>query len=83
MKIRYLRHVDWNHVYSSNVISESYTHFHTIVNTGFNTFFPEIISTVTYKNRYPWLTNALGKSITIKNKLSTLSAFEPENVCLN
>ena len=50
---KYLKHVDWNHVYSSNVISESYTHFHNIVNTGFNTFFPEIISTVTYKIDIP------------------------------
>ena len=50
------------------------------MNTGFNTLFPEIISTVTYKNRYPWLTNALRKSITVKNDLSTLSVFEPENV---
>ena len=79
---KHLKHVDWNHVYSSNVISESYTHFHTIVNTGFNMFFPEIISTVTYKNRYPWLTNALRKSITVKNNLSTLSVFQPENVSL-
>ena len=79
---KYLKHVDWNHVYSSNVISESYTHFHTIVNTGFNTSFLEIISTVMHKNRYPWLTNALRKSITIKNNPSTLSVFEPENVSL-
>ena len=35
-----------------------------------------------YKNRYPWLTNALRKSITVKNNLSTLSFFEPENVSL-
>ena len=52
------------------------------MNTGFNTFFPEIISTVAYKNRYPWLINALRKSITVKNNLSTLSVFEPENVSL-
>ena len=52
------------------------------MNTGFNTFFPEIISTVTYKNRYPWLTNALRKSITVKNNLSTLSVFQLENVSL-
>ena len=45
-------------------------------------FFPEIISTITYKNRYPWLTNALRKSITVKINLSTLSVFEPANVSL-
>ena len=50
---KYLKHVDWDHVYSSNVISDLYTHFYTIMNNGFNSFFPEIISTVTYKNRYP------------------------------
>ena len=79
---KYLKHVDWNHVYSSNVISESYTHFHTIVNNGFNMLFPEIISTVIYKNRYPWLRNTLCKSMTVKNNLSTLSVFEPESVSL-
>ena len=56
--------------------------FHTIVNNGFNTFFPEIISTVTYKNRYPRLTNALRKSITVNNNLSALLVFEPENVSI-
>ena len=79
---KYLKHADWNQVYSSNDTSESYTLFHTIVNTVFNTVFPEIKYTVTYKNRYPWLTNALRKSITVKNNLSTLSVLEPANVSL-
>ena len=49
------------------------------MNTVFNTVFPEIKFTVTYTNRYPWLTNALRKSITVKNNLSTLSVLEPAN----
>ena len=32
--------------------------------------------------RYLWLTNALRLSITVKNNLSTLSVFQPENVSL-
>ena len=59
--------------------------FHTSIvnNYVLNTVFPEIKCTVTYKiNRYPWLTNALRKSITVKNNLSTVCVLEPTNVSL-
>ena len=69
-------------MYSLNGISDSYTLFHTIVNFVYNTVFPEIKFTVTYTNRYPWLTNALRKSITVRNNLSTLSVLEHANVSL-
>ena len=32
------KHADWNHVYSSNGISDSYTLFHTTVNTNLTSF---------------------------------------------
>ena len=34
------------------------------------------------KNRHPWLTNALLKSTTVNNNISTLSVLEPTNVSL-
>ena len=73
---------DCNQVCSSNDTNESYTISHTIVNNFLNTVFPEIKCILTYKNRYPWLTNALRKSITVNTNLSTLSIFEPAKCLL-
>ena len=48
---------------------EDFTEFQLLINNHFNKSFNKQTFTLTYKNRYPWMTNSLRTKITEKNKL--------------
>ena len=46
---------------------EAYTYFQTLINYYFKESFKKQAVTITYRNRYPWMTNSLRNKITEKN----------------
>ena len=64
---------DWTQVISCNDAQQSYTLFHTQFSLLYENCFPKRVIKRNYKNRKPWLTEGLKKSIRIKNSLFILS----------
>ena len=79
---KHLSGIDWNSINMSTDVNDAFNLFQGIIHKSFSTCFPEIISKITYNNRYPWLTTALRNSIIEKNKLSLETVLQPENVNL-
>ena len=55
----------WTNIYYSGT-QEAYTEFQEIINSYFDKSFKKEVVTLTYKNRYPWMTNSLRNKITEK-----------------
>ena len=43
---------------------EAYTYFQTLIDYYFKESFKKQAATITYRNRYPWMTNSLRNKIT-------------------
>ena len=56
---------------------EDFTEFQRLINSHFNKSFKKQTFTLTYKNRYPWMTNSLRTKITEK-KLGLKSMKNPD-----
>ena len=54
-----------------------------LINNHFNKSFNKQTFILTYKNRYPWMTNSLRTKIAEKNKLDLKSIKNPNNIELN
>ena len=65
--------IDWQSITVNKTCQESFSLFHSKYVSCFEECFPLIKHKVTYRNRKPWLTLGLKKSIKIKNKLYVLS----------
>ena len=63
---KYLTNEAWANIYYSGT-QEAFTEFQEIINTYFDKSFKKEVFTLTYKNRYPWMTNSLRDKITEKN----------------
>ena len=72
---------NWESVVSSNQCQESYTVFHKLYLKCYEECFP-VKRTSVYKNRKPWLSSALKKSIKTKNRLYFKSIKNPTLVNL-
>ena len=68
---------NWNSVYNNENPQEAYSTFSNIIKKHYAMCFPKITVNGTYRNRLPWLTDALRQSIRQKNKLHKLSIKKP------
>ena len=64
----FLKNKLWNNIYYSGT-QESFTEFQRLINNDFNKSFNKQTFTVTYKNRYPWMTNSLRTKIAGKKQI--------------
>ena len=62
---------------------EAYTYFQTLIDYNFKESFKKQAVTITYRNRYPWMTNSLRNKITEKNKLNLQALKKTDNKELN
>ena len=53
-----IRKESWENIYYLST-QNAHTHFQTIIDYYFNEIFKKQIVTITYRNRYPWMTNSL------------------------
>ena len=80
--VNFLMNEVWNNIYYSGT-REAFTEFQRLINNHFNKSFNKQTFTLTYKNRYPWMTNSLRTKIAEKNKLGLKSIKNPNNIELN
>ena len=66
-----LKHTIWDAVYTQDVQS-AYTEFQGVIDQLLEKYFPQLTITMTYKTRYPWMTEALRTQIKAKNLVSGL-----------
>ena len=59
---KFLKNELWNNIYYSGT-QEAFTEFQLLINNHFNKRFNKQTFTLTYKNRYPWMTNSLHTKI--------------------
>jgi hypothetical protein len=78
-----LQLLDWNSVLQCDNCQTAYSTFSVIFNECYESCFPQRVIHLNYKNRKPWLTNALKCSIKIKNKLYIRSRKYPTNENVN
>ena len=62
---------------------EAYTYFQTLIDYYFKESFKKQAVTITYINRYPWMTNSLRNKITEKQKLGLQALKKTDNKELN
>ena len=62
---KFLKNELWNDIFYSGT-QEAFTEFQRIINSHFDMSFKKQTFTLTYKNRYPWMTNSLRTKITEK-----------------
>ena len=62
---------------------EAYTYFQTLIDYYCKESFKKQSVTITYRNRYPWMTNSLRTKITKINKLGIQALRNPNNKELN
>ena len=79
---KFLKNELWNNIYYSGT-QEAFTEFQLLINNHFNKSFNKQTFTLTYKNRYPWMTNLLCTKLAAKNKLGFKSIKNPDNIELN
>ena len=79
---KFLKNELWNNIYYSGT-QEAFTEFQRIIIYHFNKSFNKQTFTLTYKNRYPWMTNSLRTKIAEKNKLGLKSIKNPDIIELN
>ena len=72
----------WGNIYYLST-QEAYTYFQTLIDYYFKESFIKQAVTITYRNRYPWMTNSLRTKITEKNKLGLQALKKPNNKELN
>ena len=64
-----MRDTDWANVLSESNAQKAYSTFYSTFSQLYNTHFPIKTIKIGYKNRKPWLSSGLKKSIKMKNKL--------------
>ena len=64
-----IQNIDWSEVSSCTDAQLAYSMFHVKITKHYNECFPLTKVKLGYRNRKPWLTSALKKSIKVKNKL--------------
>ena len=79
---KFLKNELWNNIYYSGT-QEAFTEFQLLINNHFYMSFNKQTFTLTYKNRYPWMTNSLRTKIAEQNKLGLKSIKNPDNIELN
>ena len=67
--INELDNLNWGDIYSCNDAQTSYTVFQTRFSELYDKCFPRKTIKLNYKNRKPWLTEGLKRSIRVKNRL--------------
>ena len=62
---KYLKNESWHNIYYSGT-QKAFTEFQRSINSYFDKSFQKQTFTITYKNRYPWMTNSLRQKIAEK-----------------
>lgn len=70
---------NWNIIVEGNNCKEAFSKFHTTFSRLYEECFPFKRIKIGYRNRKPWLTPGLKKSIKVKNKLYVMSIKYPSN----
>ena len=71
---------DWNVVLDIMETQKAYTKFHSIIQSCFERNFPERQYRSSYRTKLPWITDELGKKISLKNKLFYIYKKRPTQV---
>ena len=66
-------HESWDFVYESNDLQTAFSRFQGVIDLHLNTNFMKQTFTMNYKNRFPWITEALRKKIKCKNQLHAIA----------
>ena len=66
-------HESWDYVYESNDLQTAFSRFQGVIDLHLNINFMKRTFTMNYKNRYPWITEALRKKIKCKNQLHAIA----------
>ena len=74
-----LEHLDWSEILMSNHCQDAFTYFHKVFSDLYEECFPRVKIKIGYRNRKPWLTSGLKKSIKVKHKLYVKSIKMPSN----
>ena len=77
-----LEQIDWNAVMNTNNYQEAFSLFHDLYINCYQNSFPLKTQNI-YKNRKPWLTSGLKKSIKIKNQLYVKASKVPNSENIN
>ena len=75
-----IRNSDWNVVLDIMETQKAYTKFHSIIQSCFERNFPERQYRSSYRTKLPWITDELGKKISLKNKLFYIYKKRPTQV---
>ena len=59
---KYLKNESWHNIYYSGMQTD-FTEFQGLIDSYFDKSFQKQTFTITYKNRYPWMTNSLRQKI--------------------
>ena len=65
---KFLKNELWNNIYYSGT-QEAFIEFQRLINNHFNKSFNKQTFILTYKNRYPWMTNSLRTKIAEKKQI--------------
>ena len=66
-------HESWDFVYESNDLQTAFSRLQGVIDLHLNTNFMKRTFTMNYKNRYPWITEALREKIKCKNQLHAIA----------
>ena len=75
-------HESWDFVYESNDLQTAFSRFQGVIDLHLNTNFIKFMKrtfTKNYKNRYPWITEALCMKIKCKNQLHAIAVFSHDD----
>ena len=75
-----IRNSDWDVVLNIMETQKAYTKFHSIIQSCFERNFPERQYRSSYRTKLPWITDELGKKISLKNKLFYIYKKRPTQV---
>ena len=65
----------WDFVYLSSDLHSAFSRFQGVIDLHLNTNFKKRTFMMNYKNRYPWITEALRKKIKNKNQLHRIAIY--------
>ena len=75
---RLLKATDWSFIYEHSA-QGAFSMFQGVIDLHFGNSCPKQTFTMNYSNRLPWMSDALRRSIKLKNRMHIESKCEPNN----
>ena len=73
----------WDFVYLSSVLQSAFSKFRGVIDLHLDTNFKKRTFMMNYKNRYPWITEALRTKIKNKNRLHSIAISSQDDNIMN